>query len=79
MNAAFYEDSEGAVADGVTAPKTAGAIRSGKHIDVYEFRQLAVSHRHMVRVDNPQAGLKGLRDMNTGETFFTDAHRLAAK
>jgi hypothetical protein len=46
---------------------------------VAEFRKLAVSHRRMVRVDRPGVGLKGLRDLETGETFYTDAHRLMAK
>lgn len=79
MNAAFFDDTEVAAACGVTAPGTREEIRPGKHIGVAEFRQLAVSHRRMVRVDRHDAGLKGLRDVETGETFFTDAHRLLAK
>ncbi len=79
MNAAFFDDTEVAAACGVTAPGTSDGIRPGKHIGVAEFRQLAVSHRRMVRVDKPNAGLKGLHDVETGETFYTDAHRLLAK
>ncbi len=79
MNAAFFDDTEVAAACGVTAGGTSDEVRPGKHIGVAEFRQLAVSHRRMVRVDKPNAGLKGLQDVETGETFFTDAHRLLAK
>ena len=79
MNAAFYDDTEVAAACGVIGPATSEQIRAGKHIGVAEFRQLAVSHRRMVRVDRHDAGLKGLQDVETGETFYTDAHRLMAK
>lgn len=73
MSTAFFDDTEVAAACGVTGSPL------GKQVDVAEFRQLAVSHRRMVRVDNPVAGLRGLRDVDTGETFYTDAHRLLAK
>lgn len=79
MNAAYFDDTEVAAACGVTAHSASGEICSSKHVGVAEFRELAVSHRRMVRVDQPNSGLKGLRDVDTGETFFTDAHRLAAK
>lgn len=75
MNRAFFDDTEVAAACGVGE----GKPRQAKTIDVAEFRRLAVSHRRMVRVDEPKAGLKGLQDLDTGETFFTDAHRLMAK
>ena len=79
MNAAFFDDTEVAAACGVTPPGINEKIRPGKHIGGAEFRQLAVSHRRMVRVDRHDAGLKGLHDVETGETFYTDAHRLVAK
>ncbi len=79
MNAAFFDDTEVAAACGVTAQTTNGKIPTGKHVGVAEFRKLAVSHRRMDRVDLPKVGLKGLRDVETGETYFTDAHRLMAK
>ena len=79
MNAAFFDDTEVAAACGVTAKKTSGNIPAGKHVGVAEFRELAVSHRRMDRLDLPKVGLKGLRDLETGETYFTDAHRLMAK
>ncbi|MBC7854086.1 MAG: hypothetical protein IAF94_11675 [Pirellulaceae bacterium] len=79
MNAAFFDDTEVAAACGVIAHAASGEIGPGKHVGVAEFRELAVSHRRMVRVDQPNTGLKGLRDVDTGETFFTNAHRLAAK
>jgi hypothetical protein len=79
MNAAFFDDTDVAAASGVTPPSLKIDISKGKQIDVAEFRRLAVSHRRMVRVDLPKVGLKGLRDQDTGETYFTDAHRLMAK
>ena len=79
MNAAFFDDTEVAAACGVTPQMISDKISPGKRIGVAEFRRLAVSHRRMVRVDKPDAGLKGLRDVETGETFYTDAHRLMAK
>ncbi len=79
MNAAFIDDTEVAAAYGATSLATDGKIPVGKQVGVAEFRKLAVSHRRMDRVDLPNAGLKGLRDVETGETFYTDAHRLAAK
>ena len=75
MNAAFFDDTEVAAACSVAE----GTLPKGKTIDVAEFRRLAVSHRRMVRVDEPKAGLKGLHDLDTGETFFTSALRLMAK
>lgn len=79
MNAAFFDDTEVAAACGVAAQTAGDRVAAGKHVDVAEFRKLAVSHRRMVRVDMPGAGLRGLRDLETGETFYTDAHRLLAK
>jgi len=74
MNAAFFDDT-----DVAAAAREKGNFAPEKHVGVAEFRLLAVSHRRMVRVDKPDAGLKGLRDEDTGETFFTDAHRLIAR
>jgi hypothetical protein len=74
MNAAMLDDTEVAAVGGIT-PKSLG----GKQVDVTEFRRLAVSHRRMIRVDRPEEGLRGLQDLDTGETFFTPAHRLLAK
>ena len=79
MNAVFFDDTEVAAACGVTARASGEKIPVDKHVGVAEFRRLAVSHRRMDRVDLPNAGLRGLRDVETGETFYTDAHRLAAK
>jgi hypothetical protein len=77
MNAAIFGDTDVAAARGLTADAASGELT--KHIGIAEFGRLAVSHRRMVRVDQPGAGLKGLRDLETGETFYTDAHRLMAK
>lgn len=79
MNAAYFDDTDVAEACGVTTSENQGTIPAGKHVDVAEFRRLMVSHRKLVRVDLPGAGLKGLRDRETGETYYTDAHRLMAK
>ena len=79
MNAAYFDDTEVAAACGVTTESASSEICPSKNIGVAEFRRLAVSHRRLVRLDKPNAGLRGLRDLDTGETFFTDALRLAAK
>jgi len=79
MNAAYFDDTDVAAASGVTPQTIEAGFPTGKQVDVAEFRRLAVSHRRMVRVDLPGKGLKGLRDQDTGETYFTDAHRLMAK
>ena len=79
MNAVFFDDTEVAAARGVTKLATQATIPKGKHVDVAEFRRLMVSHRNLVRVDMPGIGLKGLRDSDTGETYFTDALRLTTK
>lgn len=79
MNAAFFDDTEVAAACGVTPQGKSEEIRPGKHVGWAEFRQLAVSHRRMIRVDRHDVGLKGLHDLETGETFYTDAHRLLAR
>jgi hypothetical protein len=45
-------------------------------VSAAEFRQLLVSHRKLVRVDRRADRMRGLRDEDTGELFFTDEHRL---
>jgi hypothetical protein len=79
MNATFFDDTEVAAACGVAIQPANDGITTGTHVGVAEFGKLAVSHRRMVRVDMPGAGLRGLRDLETGETYYTDAYRLMAK
>ena len=43
-----------------------------------EFCQLAVSSRPLVRCDDSARGLKGLHDVETGESFFVRASDLLA-
>jgi hypothetical protein len=45
-------------------------------VDAYEFRRLAISTRHLVRADAPDAGLRGLQDVETGERFVTEEENL---
>jgi hypothetical protein len=45
-------------------------------IGAAQFRGLLVSHRRMVRVDQTNDRLRGLRDLDTGEIFLTDERRL---
>jgi hypothetical protein len=45
-------------------------------VDAAEFRQLLVSHRRMVRVDRRHERLRGLQDLDTGETFLVDERHL---
>lgn len=41
-----------------------------------EFRSLLISHRRLVRIDRHQDHLRGLHDLDSGETFFTDGRRI---
>lgn len=45
-------------------------------ISAAEFRNLLISHRRLVRIDRRTERLRGLQDTDTGETFYTDEHRL---
>jgi hypothetical protein len=45
-------------------------------VSAAEFRQLLVSHRHLVRVQPRQESMRALQDVDTGELFLTDAQRL---
>lgn len=45
-------------------------------VDPYEFQNLAVSNRRLVRADDPAAGLRGLLDLDTGTCFVTEEERL---
>jgi len=45
-------------------------------IDAYEFRRLAISTRQLVRADDPESGLRGLQDVETGERFVTEEEKL---
>ena len=49
---------------------------SRRLVNAAEFRNLLVSHRRMVRFDVRSERLRGLRDLDTGEIFFTDERRL---
>lgn len=42
-------------------------------VDPNEFMRLAVSNLCMVRADDPEADIRGLRDVTTGRLFLTDA------
>ena len=50
---------------------------SGERIvDASVFCELLLSHRRMVRFDRRDNRVRGLRDLDTGEIFLTDARRL---
>ena len=51
-------------------------LNGGQLVDSAEFRRLLVSHRRMVRVDRRAERLRGLQDLDTGEVFLIDEHRL---
>jgi len=70
MDAAILQESQ-AYRTGVVSPMLAGQI-----VSPAEFRDLLVSHRRMVRVDQRTDRLRGLRDLDTGEVFLTDERRL---
>jgi hypothetical protein len=45
-------------------------------VDASAFCALLLSHRRMVRFDRADHRVRGLRDLDTGEVFLTDARRL---
>ncbi len=45
-------------------------------VNADEFRTLAISIRHLSRRDEQLACLRGLVDIETGETFFTEEENL---
>jgi hypothetical protein len=45
-------------------------------VDAYQFQRLAISLRKLVRADAPDAGLRGLLDVETGERFVTEEENL---
>ena len=59
----------------VSIANAGGATRS---VAPDEFCQLAVSSRQLVRWDDTAMGLKGLRDLETGESFVVDLAQLMA-
>lgn len=49
---------------------------SSRLVSAAEFKQLMVSHRRMERVACGESRMRGLRDLDSGEVFLTDARRL---
>jgi hypothetical protein len=70
MDAAILQESQ-TMSKRHAMPKIAGRV-----VNAREFRQLLVSHRRMVRVDQQGERLRGLQDLDTGEVFLTDERRL---
>ena len=64
--------------DTILPPQKSKARRDPKckFVKPSEFCLLAVSHRHLVRCDDPANGLRGLRDAATGVTYVVDAIEL---
>lgn len=54
------------------------ADTSIRFVQASEFRELAVSHRRMIREDNSHEKLRGLRDVETGELFLVSERALRA-
>jgi hypothetical protein len=50
--------------------------RADHLVSAEEFRRLLVSHRKMERVDLRSKKLLGLKDLTTGEVFWTDSRWL---
>lgn len=46
------------------------------YVSPKEFRELAVSHRPLVRIDDAAAGLRGLFDRDTQVRYLVDESRL---
>ena len=70
MDAAMFQDSQSSL-----LPRGIAGV-AGRVINAAEFRELLVSHRRMVRADRRGEKLRGLQDLDTGEVFLTDEHRL---
>jgi hypothetical protein len=52
------------------------AQRIDRMVSAEEFRRLLVSHRKMERIDRRSQKLLGLKDLTTGEVFWTDSRWL---
>jgi hypothetical protein len=48
----------------------------GTPVGAEEFRGLLLSRRRLVRLDWRESGLRGLRDLDSGELFYTEERRL---
>ena len=51
--------------------------RAESIVDAGTYSSLVVSHRRLVRFQEPKTGRLGLRDLETGECFIVEAHTLA--
>ncbi len=52
--------------------------RTAVQVEATEFCELAVSGRNLIRCDDGPAGVRGLIDTDTGETFLVDELKLFA-
>jgi hypothetical protein len=59
-----------------TRPTTSRATAPGTQIGAEEFCGLLLSRRRMIRLDQSETGLRGLRDLDSGELFYTEERRL---
>lgn len=53
-------------------PRCEAAQLPGRIVSAEEFRQLLVSHRKMERVYKKHYKFLGLKDLTTGEIYWTD-------
>ena len=53
-------------------------MRDHVPIEPAEFCELLTSHRRLERCNNWHQGVRGLRDVNTGTRYVTEANRLFA-
>jgi hypothetical protein len=71
-----------AVDEGLDATRTGATalleMPKGQYVSPAEFRSLATSHRSMVREDDSRTGMRGLRDLATGELFVIEERILQA-
>lgn len=58
------------------APMTLDHQTQEQFVGPSEFCELLLSHRRMERFDRRDRKVRGLRDLDTGEVFLTDARRL---
>ena len=59
-------------------PMTVGEVveELRRLISAGEFKQLIVSHRRLTRADEPHLGMRGLRDLDSGEHFLVEERKL---
>jgi hypothetical protein len=70
MKTSLFGDPESLAAEPTTPAGTSRLVSAA------EFKHLMLSHRRMERLACGESRMRGLRDLDSGEVFLTDARRL---